>query len=176
MMVILVDDKDSPIGTMPKLEAHEKACLHRAFSVFIFNSAGELLLQKRADSKYHSGGLWTNTCCSHPAPGEQIDDAARKRLLMEMGVDARLEFILKFTYKSPYENGLTEHEIDYIYVGYTNQEPNINPDEVSEFKYMTISDINEDVELNPERYTTWFRIISNKYLSQISNYKKNSCV
>jgi len=174
-MVILVNEDDLPIGTMPKLEAHEKACLHRAFSIFIFNSKGELLLQKRADNKYHSGGLWTNTCCSHPLPGQQTSDAARIRLQMEMGMDTPLEYILKFTYKSPYENGLTEHEIDHIFIGCTDDIPLINKDEVSEYKYISLDDLTTDINLHPEKYTTWFRIISKEFLSEISAFNKNSC-
>lgn len=175
-MVILVDENDSVIGTMPKLEAHQKARLHRAFSVFIFNSAGELLLQKRADGKYHSAGLWTNTCCSHPAPGQDTKESAHMRLLMEMGISSELEYILKFKYKSPFENGLTEHEIDHIFVGQTDDEPLINPDEVSEFRYMSLSDIREDIYRNPYNYTSWFRIISRDFLSQIFACIQNKCV
>jgi len=175
-MVILVDDNDLAIGEMPKMEAHEKACLHRAFSVFIFNSKGELLLQRRAESKYHSGGLWTNTCCSHPFPGQDTAEAARSRLMMEMGMDTPLEYILTFTYKSPFENGLTEHEIDHIYIGCTDEKPVINPEEVSEYKYISLKDLQEDISLHPEKYTTWFRIISSDYLSKISGYSQKLCV
>lgn len=175
MMVILVDGNDEAIGAMPKLEAHEKACLHRAFSVFIFNSSGELLLQKRANCKYHSPGLWTNTCCSHPKPNQETHHAAKGRLFMEMGIVAELEFVLKFTYKSPYENGLTEHEIDHIFVGCTDDRPDINPEEVSEYKYMSIDEILTDVESNPEKYTTWFRIISQKFMSEIVSLKEKLC-
>ncbi|HCO66929.1 MAG TPA: isopentenyl-diphosphate delta-isomerase [Dysgonomonas sp.] len=173
-MVILVDENDLAIGAMPKIEAHEKARLHRAFSVFIFNSKGELLLQKRADDKYHSAGLWANTCCSHPAPGQQIEEAAHLRLQMEMGMDSPLKYILKFTYKSPYENGLTEHEIDYIFIGQTDDEPVINPDEVSEYKYMSLDELEKDIASYPEKYTTWLSIISRNYLSLIAGHNKTS--
>lgn len=170
-MVILVDKNDFPIGVMPKMEAHEKGCLHRAFSIFIFNSSGELLLQKRAEGKYHSPGLWTNTCCSHPEPGQETVDAARERLLTEMGLHAKLEYLMKFTYRSSYENGLIEHEIDHIFVGSTDDTPHINPNEISEYKYMSINDIQKDVALNPEKYTTWFRIISENFMSRILSLK-----
>ena len=171
-MVILVDENDFEIGKMPKMEAHEKACLHRAFSVFIFNSKGELLLQKRADDKYHSGGLWANACCSHPAPGQKTAEAARERLIMEMGIDIESTYVLTFTYKSPYENGLTEHEIDHVFISQTDDKPHINLEEVSEYKYISLDDLKKDIELHPESYTTWFRIISRDYLPQIANHIK----
>lgn len=169
-MVILVDENDTAIGAMDKLEAHEKACLHRAFSVFIFNSDGKLLLQKRADSKYHSGGLWTNTCCSHPAPGQDTVEAAHQRLMMEMGMDTELEYVLKFKYRSAYENGLTEHEIDHVFIGHTDDIPDVNPEEVSAYKYVSLEDLQVDIDLHPEIYTTWFRIISKDFLPQILTY------
>lgn len=171
-MVILVNENDLPIGRMHKLEAHEKGCLHRAFSVFIFNTQGECLLQKRAIHKYHSGGLWTNTCCSHPSPGQATLDAAHCRLQMEMGIDAPLKYVRKFMYRSPFENGLTEHEIDHIYIGYTDDQPTINPEEVSEYKYMPLNEILEDMKRHPQNYTTWFRIISANFLSELSVYSK----
>lgn len=175
-MVVLIDNNDNPIGEMEKQEAHEKGLLHRAFSVFIFNSKGELLLQRRAGHKYHSGGLWTNTCCSHPAPEEDITSAARSRLKMEMGIDAPLRFIRKFTYKAPFSNGLTEYETDYIYVGYTNQLPSVNPDEVSEYKYLTPEQIRQDIKLHPERYTAWLTIIMENFIEEIITPELNKCI
>lgn len=170
-MVILVDKYDNPVGEMEKIEAHEKALLHRAFSVFIFNSKGELLLQRRADDKYHSGGLWTNTCCSHPAPGQDTAEAARLRLIHEMGIDTDLEYVRKFIYKAPFVNSLTEHELDHIYIGITDDLPRINPDEVSEYKYMSLPDIEADIQQYPEHYTAWFHIIFEKFMEEISKTK-----
>jgi isopentenyl-diphosphate Delta-isomerase len=160
--VILVDENDIAIGTMGKMEAHEKALLHRAFSVFIFNSNNELLLQRRALSKYHSGGLWTNTCCSHPKPEEKTEDAARRRLMEEMGMKAKLEHKLSFIYKTPFDNGLTEHEFDHVYFGITNDAPVINTDEVDSFRYITIPELKKEVSENPELFTSWFKIVLNK--------------
>lgn len=152
---------------MDKQEAHEKALLHRAFSVFVFNSSGKLLLQQRALSKYHSGGLWTNTCCSHPRPGEQTIDAAHRRLQEEMGFDCQLQQKFYFIYKAPFENGLTEHELDFIYTGTFDGEPEINPDEVQQYKWISITDLNNDIRLHPERYTAWFNIILKEYLDHL---------
>ena len=115
--VVLVNEKDEAIGTMEKMAAHEKALLHRAFSVFVFNKNGDLLMQQRAHSKYHSGGLWTNTCCSHPRPGEHVADAANRRLQEEMGFTTSLNKAFDFTYKAAFDNGLTEHEFDHVFIG-----------------------------------------------------------
>ncbi len=160
--VVLVDEYDNDIGVMEKLEAHHKGLLHRAFSIFIFNDKKELLLQQRAVSKYHSGGLWTNTCCSHPRPNETIKDAANRRLFEEMGMTCDLVVKNSFIYKSPFENGLTEHELDYVLIGYSNQNPNINAQEVEHYKWMTISDIKTDIYHNPSHYTSWFKIALEK--------------
>ncbi|MDT3369294.1 isopentenyl-diphosphate Delta-isomerase [Macellibacteroides fermentans] len=170
-MVILVDENDNPIGTMPKMEAHEKAMLHRAFSVFILNANDEVLLQQRANDKYHSAGLWTNTCCSHPHPGEDTLGAARRRLKEEMGMEADLQFVFKFMYKAPFDNLLTEHEIDHVFIGKTNQLPVINPEEVASYKYMKPEDIKLDMEQNPQSYTVWFRIIFNEFYKEIFTHK-----
>ena len=170
-MVILVDENDNPIGTMPKMEAHEKAMLHRAFSVFILNANDEVLLQQRANDKYHSAGLWTNTCCSHPHPGEDTLGAARRRLKEEMGMEADLQFVFKFMYKAPFDNLLTEHEIDHVFIGKTNQLPVINPEEVASYKYMKPEDIKLDMEQNPQSYTVWFRIIFNEFYKEIFTQK-----
>ncbi|HNP91406.1 isopentenyl-diphosphate Delta-isomerase [Macellibacteroides fermentans] len=170
-MVILVDENDNPIGTMPKMEAHEKAMLHRAFSVFILNLNDEVLLQQRANDKYHSAGLWTNTCCSHPHPGEDTLGAARRRLKEEMGMEADLQFVFKFMYKAPFDNLLTEHEIDHVFIGKTDQLPVINPEEVASYKYMKPEDIKLDMEQNPQSYTVWFRIIFNEFYKEIFTHK-----
>lgn len=170
-MVILVDENDNPIGTMPKMEAHEKAMLHRAFSVFILNANDEVLLQQRANDKYHSAGLWTNTCCSHPHPGEDTLGAARRRLKEEMGMEADLQFVFKFMYKAPFDNLLTEHEIDHVFIGKTDQLPVINPEEVASYKYMKPEEIKLDMEQNPQLYTVWFRIIFNEFYKEIFTHK-----
>ncbi len=170
-MVILVDENDNPIGTMPKMEAHEKAMLHRAFSVFILNANDEVLLQQRANDKYHSAGLWTNTCCSHPHPGEDTLGAARRRLKEEMGMEADLQFVFKFMYKAPFDNLLTEHEIDHVFIGKTDQLPAINPEEVASYKYMKPEEIKLDMEQNPQSYTVWFRIIFNEFYKEIFTHK-----
>ena len=170
-MVKLVDENDNPIGTMPKMEAHEKAMLHRAFSVFILNANDEVLLQQRANDKYHSAGLWTNTCCSHPHPGEDTLGAARRRLKEEMGMEADLQFVFKFMYKAPFDNLLTEHEIDHVFIGKTDQLPVINPEEVASYKYMKPEDIKLDMEQNPQSYTVWFRIIFNEFYKEIFTHK-----
>ncbi len=161
-MVILVDENDAWTGTMQKLEAHKKGALHRAFSVFIFNTKGELLLQRRALGKYHSGGLWTNTCCSHPRPGEETGKAAAGRLMYEMGITAPLEYLFTFMYRSPYENGLTEHEVDHVFMGITDSLPRVHPEEVAEYKYMPPEEIKKDMEEHPGNYSSWFRIIIGK--------------
>lgn len=167
-MVILVDINDIEIGTMEKMEAHEKALLHRAFSVFIFNSNGELLMQQRANDKYHSAGLWTNTCCSHPFPCENTLDAANRRLLEEMGLKTNLEFKFKFLYKAPFDNDLTEHEIDHVFVGYSDELPQLNADEVAAHKYMTLENVEESISSEPEQYTVWFKIIFSEFMQEIS--------
>lgn len=165
--VILVNEKDEQIGLMPKMEAHEKALLHRAFSVFVFNDKNELMLQQRALSKYHSPGLWTNTCCSHQREGESNVEAGKRRLMEEMGFTTNLNDTISFIYKAPFDNGLTEHEFDHILVGNYEGEPNINPDEVAAWKWMTLDEVKKDMELNPDIYTQWFIIIFEKYYSSI---------
>ena len=157
--VILVDKKDRIIGKMEKLDAHKIPTLHRAISVFIVNSKGEWLLQKRAFSKYHSNGLWTNTCCSHPFPGESNIQAANRRLMEEMGLSAELNEIFHFIYKEKLDNELTEYELDHIFVGITDKEPVININEVVEWKYMPYEDLIDDLKLNPDSYTVWFKKI-----------------
>lgn len=169
--VILVNEKDEQIGVMPKLEAHEKALLHRAFSVFIFNGKNELMLQQRALNKYHSPGLWTNTCCSHQREGESNIEAGKRRLNEEMGFVTDLEETISFIYKAPFDNGLTEHEFDHVMVGYYNDEPRVNLDEVANWKWMPLEDVKTDIGTHPELYTEWFKIIFNKFYQHINIVK-----
>jgi isopentenyl-diphosphate delta-isomerase len=157
--VILVDRNDNQTGLMPKMEAHEKALLHRAFSVFVFNDKNELLLQQRAKEKYHSPELWTNTCCSHQRDGESSIEAGKRRLKEEMGFDCELEEVFSFIYKAPFDNGLTEHELDHVMTGYYSKDPEINPEEVAGFKWMKLEEVKADIERYPEKYTEWFKII-----------------
>lgn len=173
-MLILIDENDLPIGQMAKMEAHEKGLLHRAFSVFIFNTQGMLLMQQRALGKYHSPRLWTNTCCSHPFPGEDVKAAAIRRLNQEMGITTELTFLFKMTYKHEFDNGLTEHEVDNVFVGYTNSLPIINKDEVNDYKYISPDELKSDMELNPEQYTPWFRIIMDDYYIIINECAKKA--
>jgi isopentenyl-diphosphate Delta-isomerase len=156
--VILVNENDQAIGTMEKMEAHEKALLHRAFSVFIFNSKNEMLIHQRAFSKYHSGGLWTNACCSHPRENETAEQAAHRRLEEEMGFDCDINHQFSFVYKAELDQGLTEHEFDHVFTGIYENEIKPNPEEVAAFKYISISDLKKDLSTHPERYTEWFKI------------------
>jgi isopentenyl-diphosphate delta-isomerase len=165
--VILVDERDNAIGVMEKMEAHQKGLLHRAFSIFLFNGNGEMLLQRRALSKYHSPGLWTNTCCSHPMEGETIDIAANRRLSEEMGMTCTMTKTFDFIYKAELDNDLIEHEYDHVFFGTTNQVPSINPDEVCDWKWMAVYDVYIDVQLNPTRYTEWFKIALPEVMSQL---------
>lgn len=161
--VILVNENDEPIGTMEKLEAHEKALLHRAFSVFVLNAKNEVMLQQRAAHKYHSPLLWTNTCCSHQRQVETNLEAGKRRLREEMGFETQLKELFHFIYKAPFDNGLTEHELDHVMLGYFEGEPKINPDEVASWKWMSIDDIKDDMQNHPEHYTVWFKIIFDKF-------------
>ncbi|MDR2224249.1 MAG: isopentenyl-diphosphate Delta-isomerase [Flavobacteriaceae bacterium] len=171
-LVILVNESDEQIGVMEKIEAHEKALLHRAFSVFILNENNEVMLQQRASEKYHSPLLWTNTCCSHQRVGESNVEAGRRRLQEEMGFDVSLEDVFSFIYKAPFDNGLTEHEFDHVMIGYYNDEPNINKEEVEAWKWMSIEGIKEDMENQPALYTEWFKIIFSKFYHFIVAQKK----
>ena len=162
-LVILVDENDKQIGLMPKMEAHEKAVLHRAFSVFVFNGKNELMLQQRALHKYHSPGLWTNTCCSHQRDGETNLEAGKRRLFEEMGFVTDLKETTSFIYKAPFENGLTEHEFDHILVGNYENDPLINKDEVASWKWVDLDLVKQNIEKSPELYTAWFKIIFEKY-------------
>jgi isopentenyl-diphosphate delta-isomerase len=165
--VILVNDQDEPIGLAGKTEAHQKALLHRAFSVFIFNDRGELLLQQRAAHKYHSPLQWANTCCSHPRQGEDVIEAGKRRLQEEMGFTCELKKKFHFIYKAEFDNGLTEHELDHVLVGYSNAIPTINPEEVKSFKWMSIDEIISDIQKKPDDYTPWFKIILKEYLNSL---------
>lgn len=166
--VILVNEQDQEIGLMPKIEAHEKAVLHRAFSVFIFNSRNELMLQQRASHKYHSPDLWTNTCCSHQRHGESNIEAGKRRLFEEMGIVTELEEKTSFIYKAPFDNGLTEHELDHIMVGYYDDAPSLNQEEVKDWKWMSLEDVKNDIIINPSSYTAWFKIIFDKFYKYIN--------
>jgi isopentenyl-diphosphate Delta-isomerase len=170
--VILVNENDEEIGTMPKMEAHEKALLHRAFSVFVFNKKNELMLQQRAAHKYHSPLLWTNTCCSHQRVGETNIQAGKRRLHEEMGFVVDLQDAISFIYKAPFDNGLTEHEYDHVLIGYYDEEPNINLDEVASWKWMPIEAVKNDILETPEIYTEWFKIIFDKFYEHINITKK----
>ncbi|MGM9475605.1 isopentenyl-diphosphate Delta-isomerase [Pedobacter sp. GSP4] len=166
--VILVDPNDVPKGRMGKMEAHEKGLLHRAFSVFVFNTKKELLLQQRAKEKYHCGGLWTNTCCSHPKIGEGNLHAAKRRLKEEMGMECDLSYLFKFTYKAEFDNGLTEHEVDHVFFGVTNDLPVINPDEVESFKYIDLESLEREINTNPAEYTPWLRACLDRVVKHAS--------
>lgn len=157
--VILVNELDEEVGVMEKIEAHRRAVLHRAFSVFIFNMRGEMLLQQRAFSKYHSGGLWTNACCGHPSPGEETGVAAHRRLEEEMGFKTELDEIFDFTYRHSFDNGLTEYELDHVFVGYWNAPVFPTREEVNDYCYLTLDEIKSSMAAYPEQYTIWFRIV-----------------
>ena len=166
--VILVNEQDEQIGLMPKLEAHQKALLHRAFSVFIFNDKNELMLQQRALDKYHSPGLWTNTCCSHQRDGETNIEAGKRRLQEEMGFVVDLQESISFMYKAPFDNGLTEHEYDHVLLGKYNNEPVINMSEVASWKWMLIEEVKDDIAIHPELYTEWFKVIFDKFYEHLN--------
>ncbi|WP_426064945.1 isopentenyl-diphosphate Delta-isomerase [Flavobacterium sp. DSP2-3-1] len=172
--VILVNEKDEQIGLMPKLEAHQKAVLHRAFSVFVLNSKNEIMLQQRAHQKYHSPLLWTNTCCSHQREGESNIQAGSRRLFEEMGFKTELKELFHFIYKAPFDNGLTEHELDHVMIGYYNEAPLINPEEVENWKWMKIEDVKTDMELQPALYTVWFKIIFDEFYHFLEEHKSPS--
>jgi isopentenyl-diphosphate delta-isomerase len=166
--VILVNEKDEPLGLMPKMQAHELALLHRAFSVFIFNEKNELMLQQRALHKYHSPGLWTNTCCSHQREGETNIEAGMRRLKEEMGFETKLKESTSFIYRAPFDNGLTEHEYDHVLIGHYNDNPIINEEEVANWKWMALEDVKNDIIDQPELYTEWFKIIFDKFYDYIN--------
>ncbi len=165
--VVLVDQDDQKLGLMEKQQAHVAGLLHRAFSVFVFNSRGELMIQQRAASKYHSPTLWTNTCCSHPRDNETYEQAAHRRLEEEMGFDCELEYKFNFIYKAHLENDLIEHELDHVFIGTFDDEPKLNPDEVMAYRWVELDDLKKDMEKNPQNYTAWFKIIFEHYVSYI---------
>ncbi|HAD97230.1 MAG TPA: isopentenyl-diphosphate delta-isomerase [Cryomorphaceae bacterium] len=165
--VVLVDEHDNELGLMEKMEAHRQGLLHRAFSVFILNSNGELMMQQRAFHKYHSGGLWTNTCCSHPRHNERPEDAAHRRLQEEMGFDCPLNKLFDFVYRAEFDNDMTEHEFDHLYVGYSDSTPRINPDEVASWKWMSLEELERDMAVNSDDYTEWFKIIFNRFVEKL---------
>ncbi len=165
--VILVNESDEEIGTMAKMEAHEKALLHRAFSVFVMNDKGETMLQQRAAHKYHSPLLWTNTCCSHQRVGETNVEAGKRRLQEEMGFVTDLKELFSFVYKAPFDNGLTEHELDHVMMGYYSKAPSVNSDEVADWKWMRPEAIKNDIVENADNYTAWFKIIFERFYGYI---------
>lgn len=170
--VILVDQQDQVLGKMEKLEVHQKGLLHRAFSIFLFNNKGEMLLQQRALSKYHSPGLWTNACCSHPSPGEDLETACNRRLIEELGIKVNTQYLFQFTYRADMENGLIEHELDHVFTGVYEGNIPFNPEEVMAVKWIKPVDILKDIEKNPTNYTAWFKIVIqdllNRYLAKAS--------
>lgn len=166
--VILVDDQDNERGTMEKLEAHQKGVLHRAFSVFIFNDENELLLHRRAPGKYHSANLWSNTCCSHPRPGESTPDAAKRRLYEEMGLNCLPKPAFSFIYKTVFDNGLTEHELDHVLIGLSNEEPQLDPTEASDWCYINAEELLDWVNDEPEVFTSWFKICLPRVLQEMN--------
>lgn len=171
--VVLVNENDEQLGLMEKQQAHVAGLLHRAFSVFIFNSKGETLLQKRAQGKYHSPGLWTNTCCSHPREGETYKEAALRRLQEEMGFECELEEKFHFIYKAKLDNNLYEHELDHVFTGNYEGEIHVNEEEVGDFKWISMENLIEDINSNPENYTVWFKIIFKEYLAKLQHESYN---
>ncbi len=165
--VVLVDEQDNETGIMEKQEAHVQGALHRAISVFVFNSKNELLLQQRAAGKYHSALLWTNTCCSHPRPGETVENAATRRLHEEMGLECNLELAFSFIYKASFDNGLTEHEYDHVFTGTSDALPMPDQNEVAAWKYVSPEELKRSMENEPGQYTEWFRICIDKWYDKL---------
>lgn len=174
--VILVDKFDNELGLMEKMEAHKKGLLHRAFSIFIFNSKGEILLQKRAKEKYHCGGLWSNTCCSHPRDGESLENASARRLNEEMGMQTELFHSFSFIYKAKLDKELTEHELDHVYIGYSNDTPQLNSDEVEEYCYISPENLILAFKNHPNKYTPWLKICFQQLISTINQNKHHEKV
>jgi len=177
-MLILVDDHDNPVGTMEKQEAHVKGLLHRAFSIFVWNGAAaragaepRMLIQQRADGKYHSGGLWTNTCCSHPREGQTLDEATHQRLQLEMGFDVPLEELFGFSYVAQFEEHLSEHEYDHVFLGEYPEDGLVVPDpeEASDYRWISLAELKRDLAEHPETYTAWFRIAAPVVLATIES-------
>ncbi|MEQ8303582.1 MAG: isopentenyl-diphosphate Delta-isomerase [Cyclobacteriaceae bacterium] len=165
--VILVDENDMEVGAMEKIEAHKKGVLHRAFSVLLFNSKGEMLLQKRAKGKYHSGGLWSNACCSHPRPGENIEAAVKRRMMEELGIEIQPEFLYKFIYRAEFENDLVEHELDHVFVCEYDKSPNENKEEIEAWKFVDQEYLRSQINLNPEKFTFWLKLIIENYQTHV---------
>lgn len=172
MEVILVDGQDRQIGTAEKFEAHQQGLLHRAFSIFVFNSKKELLLQKRAKKKYHSGGLWSNTCCSHPQPDEDTETVAHRRLKEEMGFDCPLREVFSFTYKTEFSSGLIEHELDHVFIGFFDGQPRLDPKEAEDWRWMSADQLLEEFEKHPESYTYWLKKSFKKVFKSLENWEK----
>lgn len=170
--VVLVNEKDQETGLMEKMKAHKEGMLHRAFSIFVFDSKGRLLLQQRALSKYHTPGLWTNTCCSHPRKDESLSQATSRRLMEEMGMKCTLEKAFDFVYKADVGQGLTEHEFDHVFVGYTDELPQINKEEVVRYRYATLEEIRHEMNHKPEDFTVWFRIAFDRVEAYFKHNKK----
>lgn len=169
--VILVDELDNELGLMEKMEAHSTGTLHRALSVFVFNSEGKWLVHKRALEKYHSGGLWTNACCSHPRKGEATIEAATRRLEEEMGMSCELEHQFSFIYKAGLDRDLTEHELDHVYIGYSDSQPNPDPAEVADWKYITSEELEGELKNASPNYTEWFKLIYPRLIKSLSNHE-----
>ena len=169
--VILVDENDEEVGTEEKIKTHREGKLHRAFSIFVLNPKGELLLQRRAKIKYHSGGLWTNTCCSHPSPGETLEEAVHRRLKEEMGFDCELEEIFSFTYQVKFDNDLFENEYDHVFIGKFDGEPTPNPEEVDEWKWIDLEELKKDIQENPDSYTYWLKQSIDKVISYLKSQR-----
>ncbi|MEY3100030.1 MAG: hypothetical protein RIS89_190 [Bacteroidota bacterium] len=172
--VVLVNEQDQVLGQLEKIEAHELGLLHRAFSVLLFNDRGELLLQQRAAHKYHSPLLWTNTCCSHQRPNETTLMAAERRLKEEMGMSAPMQTAFKFQYKATLDQGLTEHELDHVLFGYTNQDPNINPEEVAAFRWISMAQLLQELQSKRDSFTIWFQILLDQHLEKITKAANES--
>lgn len=171
--VILVDISDRQIGTAEKLAAHRQGQLHRAFSIFILNSQGQLLLQKRAKHKYHSGGLWTNTCCSHPRPDETLSIATQRRLQEEMGITCDLQELFNFIYRAELDHDLIEYEFDHVFVGYSDRHPIINPNEAEDWQWIDLEKLQKDIQAHPEDYTYWLRDCCDRFIKQIQKISEN---
>lgn len=171
--VILVDENDRQTGICEKLEAHEKGLLHRAFSIFLFNKDGDLLLQQRALEKYHTGGLWTNTCCSHPRPDENQEDALQRKLFQEMGINCPLTKIFEFTYSADLDRGLTENELDHVYIGEFSDAPNPNPAEVKDWKYVSLNQVKKEIQADGDQFTPWFKMLITKVEEHFEELKTN---
>lgn len=172
----LVDENDQVCGKEEKLLVHQKGLLHRAFSVFIFNSKGQLLLQQRASIKYHSPNLWTNTCCSHPQYNEMLTDAINRRMKEEMDLEIETQFMFSFLYKAQFSNGLTEHELDHVYFGTSDLLPNPNEEEVQDWKYLTLEELQDDMLQRPENYTAWLNICLPKVMEHFTSFQHSLIV